>query len=93
MVLLNVAMAATDIFTLLYEGPDRPINFIILPVSMFLFYGLAFAVFIASGIEIMYFVDKPKFRKKVFKNAYDCDVCFRRHADYHSFHRPFIFNR
>ena len=64
MVLLNVAMAATDIFTLLYEGPESPVNFIILPVSMFLFYGFAFAVFIASGIEIMYFVDKPKFRKK-----------------------------
>ena len=67
MVLVNVLMAATDIFTLLFEGPDNPINFIILPVSMFLFYGLAFAVFITSGIEIMYFVDKPKFRKKYLR--------------------------
>ena len=67
MVLVNVLMAATDIFTLLFEGHDNPINFIILPVSMFLFYGLAFAVFITSGIEIMYFVDKPKFRKKYLR--------------------------
>ena len=63
MVVVNALMAASDIFTLLFEGPDNPANFIILPISMFLFYGLAFAVFITSGIEIMYYVDKQKYRQ------------------------------
>ena len=63
MVVVNALMAASDIFTLLFEGSDNPANFIILPISMFLFYGLAFAVFITSGIEIMYFVDKQKYRQ------------------------------
>ncbi len=41
MVVLNTLMSAADIFTLVFEGPSRAANFIILPIAMFAFYSMS----------------------------------------------------
>ncbi len=50
---LNIFVAATDIFTLVCDGSVRPSNFIILPVSMFIFYALSYLYVPFSGMCIV----------------------------------------
>ena len=62
-VMCNVLMAASDIFTWLFEGTANPANRIILPIATFIFYIMSFAVIINSGYYLLNFVDKNKFKK------------------------------
>ncbi len=63
MVLVNILMSTADIFTMIYEGSARPINYIILPISMFVFYSCSCLVIVISGIEFILLVNQNKFRK------------------------------
>ena len=62
-VMCNIWMAASDIFTWLFEGTANPANRIILPIATFIFYIMSFAVIINSGYYLLNFVDKNKFKK------------------------------
>ncbi len=57
---INMLMAAVDIFTILCAGPSHPANFIIHPIAMFIYYSLAFLLLPASGICILYLLDRYK---------------------------------
>lgn len=63
MVLANMLMAASDIVTLIFDGPANPINFKILPFAMFVFYLMSFLTIISAGVEILYFINQETFRK------------------------------
>ena len=62
--LLNTLVAATDIFTFICEGPAHPSNFIILPVSMFIFYALSYLYIPFSGMCIITLIGEHKDRIK-----------------------------
>lgn len=63
MVLANMLVAASDIVTLIFDGPANPINFKILPFAMFVFYLMSYLTVISVGVEIIYFINQEKFRK------------------------------
>ena len=65
MVLANVIMSAADIFTWTFEGTAHPQNLIILPVSMFIFYIMSFAIVFCSGFYIVNSLNKEKYRKVI----------------------------
>jgi len=66
MVLLNGLMSTADIFTMLYEGPARQSNYIILPIAMFAFYSCSCLVIVTSGIEFILLVNQNKFKKPFY---------------------------
>jgi len=53
-------MAAMDILTLVFDGPGRPENFIILPIATFIFYILGYLLLPASGMCILALLDRYK---------------------------------
>ncbi|MCR4900252.1 MAG: HD domain-containing protein [Treponema sp.] len=63
MVLCNIIMAASDIFTWIFEGTAHPGNRYVLPAAMFIFYFMSFAVVITSGYYILNFLNKDKGKK------------------------------
>ena len=65
MIITNTIMSAADIFTWLYEGNSRPENFVILPVSMFIFYLMSFSVIFCSGFYIINTLNKDKYKKVI----------------------------
>ncbi|MCR5614445.1 HD-GYP domain-containing protein [Treponema sp.] len=62
--LLNILVATTDIFTLVCDGPARPSNLIILPVSMFIFYAFSYLYVPFSGMAIVALLGEQKDRIK-----------------------------
>lgn len=76
MVLANMLMALADNFTLLFEGPDRAVNFYILPVAMFCYYFLSFGVVFTVALELVYFVKGEKFNKFFFSILTIISVAF-----------------
>ncbi len=62
--LLNILVAVTDIFTLVCNGPAHPSNFIILPISMFIFYALSYLYVPFSGMCIVSLLGEQKDRIK-----------------------------
>ncbi len=55
MVSNNALMSAANILTIVFQGSVHPLNNVILPVAMFVFYAISFAMIITTGIEIMFF--------------------------------------
>ena len=62
-VILNVLMASSHILTLLFEGNMTASGSIILQISTFVFYFMSFTVLVASGIEIIFYLNLAKYRK------------------------------
>lgn len=65
LVIVNIVMSAADIFTMLYEGPSRPENFIVLPIAMFVFYLMYLFILLLSILEITIILNQNK-KRKVF---------------------------
>lgn len=62
-VISNFVMAFADIFTWVFEGTSRPGSRIILPIAMFIFYFMSFAVIITSGFYIVNFLNNAKYKR------------------------------
>lgn len=63
MIFANIVMSAADIFTWLFQGDSRPANFIIHPISMFIFYIMAFGILFCSGFYIINALNQDKYKK------------------------------
>ena len=62
-VIMNIAMAATHVVSLIFQGSTNPASLIIFQISVFVFYLLSFTVLVASGVEIMFYLNLEKYRK------------------------------
>ena len=62
-VIMNIVMAAFHVVSLLFEGNASPAGNIIYPIAVFIFYLLSFTVLVASGVEIMFYLNLEKYRK------------------------------
>ena len=66
-VILNIVMAAAHIFTMALEGVTGPTKHVVYSVSLFVFYFMSFTVLVASGVEIMFYLNLEKYRKVFLK--------------------------
>ena len=63
----NILVSAADIITVIYNGPAHPSAFIILPVSMFLYYFWSFMYVPFSGLCIISLLGEEKREKNAKK--------------------------
>ena len=66
-VLLNILMAAAHLFTMIFAGVNEPSAKIVYTVAVFVFYFMSFTVLVASGVEIMFYLNLEKYRKTFLK--------------------------
>lgn len=65
MVVLNILMSAADMCTMIFEGSATPINRIIFPIAMFVFYSMSCLDLATSASVIILLLDQKK-GKKIF---------------------------
>lgn len=65
MVVVNIVMSASDILTMLFEGPSNPVNFKVLPIAMFVFYLMSLFILMFTILEITILLNQDK-KRKVF---------------------------
>ena len=69
MMFINILMSVSDIFVMAFNGNSRPINYIILPAALFIYYALGFMLLGIMYIELKIFLDrinKLKYCKNLF---------------------------
>ncbi|MBR5400714.1 MAG: HD domain-containing protein [Treponema sp.] len=62
-ILSNIFVAISDILIRAFEGNSQEINFIVLPVFVFIYYFMSCSVVISSGYYIVNFLNKDKGRQ------------------------------
>ena len=62
-ILSNILVAISDILIRAFEGNSQEINFIVLPVFVFIYYFMSCSVVISSGYYIVNFLNKDKGRQ------------------------------
>ncbi len=67
LVILNIIMAASHIIVMLLQGTSGRVNNIIFSTAVFVFNFMSFSVLVASGIEIMFYLELEKYRKTFLK--------------------------
>ncbi len=76
MVSNNALMSAANILTIVFQGSVHPLNNVILPVAMFVFYAISFAMIITTGIEIMFFFENARYKQILYYSMAGASIIY-----------------